>query len=67
MDLDLANPGKTTPEDLIKLAGLSDFMLQKIRDELLEPFPRKVPPMISSARVQEMCGIDTQRMAYAMK
>ena len=52
MDLDLANPGKTTPEDLIKLASLSDFMLQKIRDELLEPFPRKVSPMISSARVQ---------------
>jgi chromosome partitioning protein len=67
MDLDLANPGKTTPEDLIKLASLSDFMLQKIRDELLEPFPRKVPPMISSARVQEMCGIDTQRMAYMLK
>ncbi|MEX3555538.1 MAG: AAA family ATPase [Burkholderia gladioli] len=67
MDLDLANPGKTTPDDLIKLAGLSDFMLQKIRDELLEPFPRKVPPLISSARVQEMCGIGTQRMAYMLK
>jgi len=67
MDINLANPGKTTPEDLVKLAGLSDFMLKKIRDEILEPFPRKEAPMVPSARVQEICGIDTQRMAYVLK
>jgi chromosome partitioning protein len=59
--------GKTTGADLTHLAKLSDGMLQKIRNEMLEPFPRKVPPIISSARLQEMCGIDKQRMGYVLK
>ncbi|MBY4796571.1 MULTISPECIES: ParA family protein [Burkholderia cepacia complex] len=63
----LLPPGKTTAADLMQLAQLSDVMLQKIRDEMLEPFPRKVPPPISSTRLQEMCGIDKQRMAYVLK
>jgi chromosome partitioning protein len=63
----LLPPGKTTAADLMQLAQLSDVMLQKIRDDMLEPFPRKVPPLISSARLQEMCGIDKQRMAYVLK
>lgn len=63
----LLPPGKTTAADLMQLAHLSDVMLQKIRDEMLEPFPRKVPPPITSARLQEMCGIDKQRMAYVLK
>ncbi|CAN7677751.1 AAA family ATPase [Caballeronia sp. LjRoot29] len=67
MDTSLAHPGKTTADDLTRLAHLSDVMLQKIRDEMLEPFPRKEPPLITSARVQEMCGIDKQRMAYVLK
>lgn len=67
MDITLSHPGKTSAEDLMKLAQLSDVMLQKIRDEMLEPFPRKEAPMITSARVQEMCGIDKQRMNYVLK
>lgn len=63
----LLPPGKTTADDLVKLAQLSDVMLQKIRDEMLEPYPRKVAPAISSTRLQEMCGIDKQRMAYVLK
>lgn len=63
----LLPPGKTTATDLMQLAQLSDVMLQKIRDEMLEPFPRKVPPPISSTRLQEMCGIDKQRMSYVLK
>jgi chromosome partitioning protein len=67
MDLSLARPGKTTADDLIKLARLSDRMLEKIRTDMLEPFPRKVAPLITSARVQEMCKIDKQRMSYVLK
>lgn len=63
----LMPPGKTTATDLMQLAQLSDVMLQKIRDEMLEPFPRKLAPQISSSRLQEMCGIDKQRMAYVLK
>lgn len=63
----LLPPGKTSAADLMQLAQLSDVMLQKIRDEMLEPFPRKVPPQISSTRLQEMCCIDKQRMSYVLK
>ena len=67
MDTTTLLPGKTTAEDLMQLAHLSDVMLQKIRDDMLEPFPRKVPPPITSARLQEICSIDKQRMAYVLK
>lgn len=63
----ISHPGKTTADDLLHLAQLSDVMLQKIRNEMLEPFPRKVAPVISSVRVQEMCGIDKARMNYVLK
>lgn len=67
MDIKLAVPGKTTPDDLKRLANLSGIMLQKIRDDMLEPFPRKVAPLIPSGRLQEMCGIDKTRMNRALK
>lgn len=68
MDMTTLLPqAKTTAEDLTQLAHLSDVMLQKIRNEMLEPHPRKVPPLISSSRLQEMCGIDKQRMSYRLK
>ncbi len=67
MDIKNLKAGKTTGADLMHLAKLSDGMLQKIRDEMLEPFPRKVPPIVSSSRLQEMCGIDKQRMSYVLK
>ncbi|WP_432262865.1 ParA family protein [Cupriavidus sp. TMH.W2] len=60
-------PGKTTADDITGLANVSVAMLQKIRDSMLEPFPRKKTPLLSSSRVQEICGIDRQRMNYALK
>jgi chromosome partitioning protein len=42
-------------------------MLEKIRDSMLEPHPRKVAPVVTSGRLQELCGIDKQRMAYVLK
>jgi len=67
MDIKLAHPSKTTPEDLKQLANLSAVMLQKIRDEMLEPFPRKEAPLIPSGRLQELCGIDKTRMNRSLK
>ncbi|MPW20055.1 AAA family ATPase [Paraburkholderia sp. CNPSo 3157] len=64
--LPISAPGDTTAEDLLLLANRSTLMLKKIRDEILKPEPRKVPPLVSSTRVQEMCGIDRKRMAYAL-
>jgi chromosome partitioning protein len=67
MDKNLSHPGRTTADDLLHLAQLSDVMLQKIRNDMLEPFPRKLAPVITSARLQEMCGIDKARMSYVLK
>src|ERR1035437_8530080 len=41
-------------------------MLQKIRDSMLEPFPRKQAPTFSSGKLQDICGIDKQRMNYLL-
>lgn len=62
----LSAPEDTTAEDLLLLANRSTVMLRKIRDEILKPEPRKVPPLVSSTRLQEMCGIDRKRMSYAL-
>jgi chromosome partitioning protein len=62
----LSRPDETTAEDLLLLANRSTVMLKKIRDEVLKPEPRKIPPLVSSTRVQEMCGIDRKRMSYAL-
>lgn len=66
-DLMLSAPEDTTAADLLLLANRSTVMLRKIRDEILKPEPRKVAPLISSTRVQEMCGIDRKRMGYALQ
>ncbi|KMY85292.1 Chromosome (plasmid) partitioning protein ParA [Candidatus Paraburkholderia calva] len=65
-DLLLSAPDDTTAQDLLLLANRSTVMLRKIRDEILKPEPRKITPLISSTRVQEMCGIDRKRMSYAL-
>ena len=56
-DLLLSAPEDTTAEDLLLLANRSTVMLRKIRDEILKPEPRKVAPLVSSTRLQEICGI----------
>jgi chromosome partitioning protein len=66
-DLLLSGPDDTTAEDLLLLANRSTVMLRKIRDEILKPEPRKTPPLVSSTRVQEICGIDRKRMSYALQ
>lgn len=53
-----------------ELSGLSDrsaSMLQRIRDTMLQPFPRKQSPIYPSNRVQALCGIDKTKMSYLLK
>ena len=54
-------------DDLIMLADRSGKMLQKIRDSMLQPFPRKQSPIYPSNKVQALCGIDKTRMNYLLK
>lgn len=53
-------------DDLTALADRSGRMLQKIRDSMLQPFPRKQAPTFSSGKVQSICGIDKTRMNYLL-
>lgn len=65
MDLKLL-PTSVDGEELTALADRSGRMLQKIRDSMLQPFPRKQAPTFTSVKVQDICGIDKLRMNYLL-
>jgi chromosome partitioning protein len=68
MDINLSTPPiEVTPDDLVNLASRSARMLEKIRTQMLQPWPRKVPPMFPSGKLQELCGIDKARFQYLIK
>lgn len=65
MELNL-KPPVVSGDDLTALAERSGRMLKKIRDSMLQPFPRKQPPTFSSSKLQSICGIDKTRMNYLL-
>lgn len=68
MDINLTTPPiEVTPDDLVNLARRSARMLEKIRTQMLQPFPRKVAPVFPSGKLQELCGIDRARFQYLIK
>ena len=68
MDINLSTPPiEVTPDDLVNLAKRSAKMLERIRTQMLQPFPRKVAPVFPSGKLQELCGIDKARFAYLIK
>jgi chromosome partitioning protein len=56
-----------TSDDLLALSERSARMLQKIRDSMLQPHPRKQSPIFPSNKVQYICGIDRTRMSGLLK
>jgi len=68
MDLGISPlPQRVTAEDLLNLADRSSRMLARIRDSMLQPHPRKEPPVFTSNKVQELCGIDKTKMSTLLK
>ncbi|GAB2875607.1 AAA family ATPase [Paraburkholderia jirisanensis] len=68
MEINLSKPPiQVTPDDLVNLSGRSAKMLERIRTQMLQPFPRKVSPTFPSTRLQELCGIDKPRFSYLIK
>lgn len=68
MKMDFAPmPQQVTADDLVRLADKSGVMLQRIRDSMLEPHPRKPVPVYPSNKLQHLCQIDKTRMAYLLK
>ena len=59
-------PLTVSGDDLTALAERSGRMLTKIRDSMLQPHPRKEPPLFSSGKLQDLCRIDKARMNYLL-
>ena len=49
---------------LAKIADRAQVTLSNLRDDLLEPWPRKMAPEISSGRLAKLCGIDRTQLNY---
>jgi chromosome partitioning protein len=60
-------PQRVTPDDLINVADRSAAMLDRIRDSMLQPHPRKEAPVFPSNKVQALCGIDKTKMNTLLK
>lgn len=60
-------PQCVTADDLVALSERSGRMLQKIRDSMLQPHPRKEAPIFPSNKLQALCGIDKTKMNYNLK
>lgn len=58
---------KVTGDDLVRLSNRSGAMLEKIRDTMLQPFPRKQAPVFPSNKLQNLCGIDKTRMQSLLR
>lgn len=58
---------RVTADDLNNLAERSGRMLHRIRDSMLQPHPRKEPPVFTSNKVQALCGIDKTKMSNLLK
>lgn len=50
--------------ELLQLASTSDDMLAIVRDSMLQPHPRKVPPEVTTTQLAALCGIDRARINY---
>jgi chromosome partitioning protein len=49
---------------LVAIADRAEAMLSQLRDDLVEPWPRKQSPMVSGSRLAKICKIDRMRLQY---
>src|SRR5574338_381140 len=52
------------PDELLELAVTADEMLVQVRESMLKPYPRKIPPQFSTTQLASLCNIDRQRLNY---
>lgn len=69
LDLDLPPTSelKVNSDELLRLANRSAKMLDRIRDSMLQPFPRKQAPIYPSNKLQQLCEIDKTRMQALLR
>lgn len=51
-------------DGLIALADRAQNTLARLRDDLLEPWPRKMPPIITASRLAKICKIERAQVNY---
>ncbi|WP_429500434.1 AAA family ATPase (plasmid) [Robbsia andropogonis] len=51
-------------EALSAIADKAAYVLGKLRDDLLEPWPRKQAPRITAARLAHICGLEKAQINY---
>ena len=51
-------------DGLAKVAAQANDVFGQIRDAMLEPYPRKIPPSFTSSQIAALCGIDKARFHY---
>lgn len=49
---------------LMTIADRAQSTLAKLRDDLLEPWPRKTPPIITASRLAKICKMDRAQVNY---
>jgi chromosome partitioning protein len=59
-------PYYDTPR-LISIADRATGALAELRDALLDPWPRKTAPMVTSTRLSKLLGITVERLNYLIK
>lgn len=52
---------------LMQLADTANATLGGLREKMLEPHPRKHPPVYTGAQVAALCGIDPKQVTYLAK
>lgn len=51
-------------EDLDQLALTAADVLAQVRDAMIDPHPRKIPPSFSSSSIAELCRVDKSQIKY---
>lgn len=51
-------------DQLIAIADRAEATLAQLRDDLLEPWPRKMAPMLTASRVAKLCKIERTQIQY---
>jgi chromosome partitioning protein len=51
-------------DQLTAIADRAEGTLTKLRDDLLEPWPRKTPPVVTASRLAKLCKLDRAQVNY---
>src|ERR1700742_5240277 len=51
-------------DQLSAIADRAEGTLAKLRDDLLEPWPRKMAPIVTGSRLAKLCKLDRAQINY---